>query len=81
MPTFMKQEIRLQLESTIIEGVLHIPRGDDEVVIELNQEAFEGLHCPKRLEIVPHTTHLFKEPGCLEEVTRLAADWFIQGLV
>jgi len=48
----------------------------DEPVIELNREAFERLRCEKKLEIVPGATHLFEEPGALEEVARFARDWF-----
>jgi dienelactone hydrolase len=48
----------------------------DELVIEMNREAFEQLRCEKRLEIVPGATHLFEEPGALEEVARLARHWF-----
>jgi putative phosphoribosyl transferase len=50
--------------------------GRDHAVIELNREAFERLRCEKKLEIVPDATHLFEEPGALEEVARLARDWF-----
>ncbi len=48
----------------------------DPTVVELNQEAFEQLHCTKRLRIVPGASHLFEEPGTLDEVARLAQDWF-----
>lgn len=55
---------------------LFIVGGDDFGVIELNQEAYERLVCPKKFEIIPNATHLFEEPGCLEEVARLAKEWF-----
>jgi pimeloyl-ACP methyl ester carboxylesterase len=48
----------------------------DEPVIGLNQQALQKLQCPKEIKIVPHATHLFEEPGALEEVARLAATWF-----
>lgn len=48
----------------------------DNVVIELNREAYAHLHCPKELSIIPGATHLFEEPGTLEEVARQAAAWF-----
>lgn len=48
----------------------------DSQVIELNQEAYAQLTCPKQLAIVPGATHLFEEPGTLEQVTHLALDWF-----
>lgn len=49
---------------------------NDDVVVELNQQAFELLKCEKRLAIVPGATHLFPEPGALEQVAELAATWF-----
>ena len=48
----------------------------DDQVIQLNREAFAQLRCEKRLLIVPGATHLFEEPGVLDEVGRLARDWF-----
>lgn len=54
--------------------------GDDDVVIELNEQALELLHSPKKLVIIPGATHLFEEPGALEEVARLAKGWFLQYL-
>ena len=55
---------------------LLIVGGSDDVVIDLNREAFDRLHCIKELTIVPGATHLFEEPGTLESVARLAAGWF-----
>lgn len=55
---------------------LLIVGGNDFVVIDLNQQAFELLNCEKKIEIVPGATHLFEEHGALEEVARLAASWF-----
>ena len=59
---------------------LLIVGGLDEPVIELNEEAFAQLRCEKELKIVPSATHLFEEPGKLEEVARLASEWFRQHL-
>lgn len=50
--------------------------GEDHGVIELNQHAYNLMHCEKRLAIVPGATHLFEEPGTLNEVAMLAASWF-----
>jgi dienelactone hydrolase len=50
--------------------------GDDRTVLELNRQAGERLRCEKRLVVIPGATHLFEEPGALEEVARLARDWF-----
>lgn len=59
---------------------LLIVGGLDTVVIEMNRDALEQLKCEKALEIVPGATHLFEEPGTLEEVARLSADWFARHL-
>jgi len=54
---------------------LLIVGGDDEAVIELNRAALAQLTAPARLEVVPGATHLFEEPGALDEVARHAAAW------
>lgn len=55
---------------------LLIVGGDDDLVLELNQESLKHLNKTSRLEIVPHATHLFEEKGALEQVSRLATNWF-----
>jgi putative phosphoribosyl transferase len=55
---------------------LLIVGGDDHMVIGLNREALEEMRCEKAISIVPGATHLFEEPGALEQVSRLALDWF-----
>jgi putative phosphoribosyl transferase len=55
---------------------LLIVGGNDPLVLELNRAALEELRCEKHLEIVPRATHLFEEPGALDEVARLAREWF-----
>ena len=55
---------------------LLIVGGNDTVVLQLNGEAYERLAGTKQLVIVPGATHLFEEPGALEEVARLATEWF-----
>ena len=50
--------------------------GEDYPVIEMNQQAYQLLRCPKRLAIIPGATHLFEEPGTLEEVAEKALQWF-----
>ena len=59
---------------------LLIVGGEDHGVIELNQGAYALLRSEKQLTIVPGATHLFEEPGTLEAVARLAAQWFMQHL-
>lgn len=55
---------------------LLIVGGADHGVIELNEQAHQLLRCEKQLAVVPHASHLFEEPGALEQVSALAADWF-----
>ena len=55
--------------------------GLDDIVIELNQEAYSQMHCTKHITIIPGATHLFEEPGTLEPVASLACDWFKQYLI
>jgi len=50
--------------------------GLDNAVIDLNRQAASQMHCHQELVIIPGTTHLFEEPGTLEEVERLSAEWF-----
>lgn len=76
---------RPDLAGTLLSRVraptLLIVGGSDEIVVELNRQALEQM--PPgigRLEIVPRATHLFEEPGALEEVTRLAREWFVRHL-
>jgi dienelactone hydrolase len=59
---------------------LLIVGGNDEPVIELNAQAKRQMHTVVRIEIVPGATHLFEEPGTLEQVEQLAVDWFRQYL-
>jgi len=60
--------------------VLLIVGGNDDTVIELNQQAQEQMCTISKLEIVPGATHLFSEPGTLERVADLAQAWFLQYL-
>lgn len=60
----------------VVAPTLLIVGGRDEVVVELNRQAFALLRGPKELQIVPRATHRFEEPGALDQVARLAADWF-----
>ena len=59
---------------------LLIVGGNDDIVIELNEQARDRMRCEVKLEIVPGATHLFEEPGALEKVAKLASDWFIAHL-
>ena len=59
---------------------LLIVGGDDTPVIPLNRRAYDALRCERELVIVPGASHLFEEPGALEEVARLAGDWLTRHL-
>ena len=60
---------------------LLIVGGNDGQVLQLNRAALAELRCEKQLMIVPGATHLFEEPGALDEVARLARDWFHRHLI
>lgn len=60
---------------------LLIVGGNDFQVIALNREAFAQLRCEKDLVIIPGATHLFEEPGALDQVARLAREWFARHLI
>lgn len=75
-----RPDLALDLLDRVTAPTLFIVGGDDFGVIELNQEAYRQLTCFKKFEIIPNATHLFEEPGCLEEVARLAKEWFNQYL-
>jgi putative phosphoribosyl transferase len=76
---------RPDLAGAALDGVaapaLLIVGGLDDVVIELNEQAYARLRAEKALEIVPGATHLFPEAGALERVIALAGDWFRAHLV
>lgn len=55
--------------------------GDDYIVIQLNQQAYNVIKAEKELRIISGASHLFEEPGALEEVARLAAEWFRKHLL
>jgi len=62
--------------SDVRAATLLIVGGRDDVVLDLNRQAFECLTCERHLAVVPGATHLFEEPGALEAVAGLARDWF-----
>lgn len=66
---------------TVQAPTLLLVGGRDDVVLELNEAALRRLRCPKNLIVIRNATHLFEEPGTLEEVALLAKEWFLRFLV
>jgi len=64
----------------VISPTLLLVGGADYGVIELNQQAYSRLQCEKQLSLIPGATHLFEEPGTLEQVANQAANWFVRYL-
>jgi putative phosphoribosyl transferase len=58
-------------------STLLIVGGNDNTVIELNEMARDQMRCEVKLAIIPGATHLFEEPGTLEQVAKFASDWFV----
>ena len=60
----------------VMSPTLLLVGGADDGVIELNEQAYSRLQCKKQLVLIPGATHLFEEPGTLEQMANQAADWF-----
>ena len=59
---------------------LQVVGGEDPMILRLNAQTGQTLHCEHRLEVIKGATHLFKEPGALADVARLTGNWFEQHL-
>lgn len=70
-PDFAGRALRAVKAPTLL-----IVGGHDRQLLEVNRQAYDQLDCERHLEIIPGATHLFEEPGAIEEVARLAAAWF-----
>jgi putative phosphoribosyl transferase len=64
----------------VVAPTLLLVGGLDAEVIELNQEAMDQMTAEKKLTIIPGATHLFEEPGTLEQVAKFSKDWFLRYL-
>jgi dienelactone hydrolase len=71
-----RPDLAADVLSRVAAPTLLIVGGADALLIEPHREALQQLRCDKRLVFVPGATHLFEEPGALDEVARLAGDWF-----
>lgn len=72
-----RPDLAMDVLAKVVSPTLLIVGDSDFGVIELNQQAYDALRAIKKLEIVKGATHLFEEPGALEEVAKLATNWFL----
>lgn len=75
-----RPDLVLQQLPEVKAPTLLIVGGNDEPVVSMNRQAYDALRSTKKMVIIPGATHLFEEAGALEEVARLARDWFQQHL-
>lgn len=73
-----RPDLALRHLADVTAPTLLIVGGSDFGVIELNEQAYRLLRCEKSLKVVPGATHLFEEPGKLEQAAHLARDWFLR---
>ena len=66
--------------SRVYAPTLLVVGGNDAIIIKINKETMKQLNSEKKLEIVSGASHLFEEPGTLEEVAELAVEWFKEHL-
>ena len=76
-----RPDLALPVLSRVRQPTLLIVGGADELVLDLNRRALTRLAGPKELVVIPGATHLFEEPGALEQVAALASGWFQRHLV
>ena len=76
-----RPDLAMQALPLVVAPTLLIVGGNDHAVIRMNQSALTRLTAIKDLQIVPGASHLFEEPSALEQVSRLAGDWFLRYLV
>ncbi len=75
-----RPDLAMDALQKVVSPTLLIVGGNDDVVIELNQKAYAQLQVEKELKIIPGATHLFEEPGTLEQVAIVAKQWFMKYL-
>jgi len=76
-----RPDLAVDTLATVSAPTLLVVGGRDDVVLHLNQQAHDVMQVERRLEVVPGATHLFEEPGALQRVADVAADWFTRHLV
>lgn len=75
-----RPDLAMDVLPKVLAPTLLIVGGEDDAVIELNRGAYGKIKVRKELVIIPGATHLFEEPGTLEEMARRAAKWFVENL-
>lgn len=75
-----RPDLVMEVLPTLQTPTLLIVGSNDHEIVTINQKAFEVMHCPKRLEVIPGASHLFEEAGAMEKVCVQAAAWFEQYL-
>jgi len=75
-----RPDLAVAAMSRVVSPTLLLVGGLDSGVIELNEEAYAHLNCKKDFKVISGATHLFEEPGTLEEAAGLAAAWFREHL-
>ena len=76
-----RPDLAMPVLGSVTAPTLLIVGGADELVLDLNRQAFAELRCPADLTVIPDATHLFAEPGALEAVAEVAGQWFGKHLV
>jgi putative phosphoribosyl transferase len=71
-----RPDLAMEVLPAVTVPTLLIVGSEDDVVLELNRSALDRLGGPKELAVIDGATHLFEEPGTLEQVAQLAAEWF-----
>lgn len=75
-----RPDLSMALLPKVVAPTLLIVGQNDPDVIKLNEQAYQRLRCPKSLSIIPRASHLFEEPGTLDEVARESLEWFLTNL-
>jgi putative phosphoribosyl transferase len=76
-----RPDLAMPVLGSVTAPTLLIVGGADELVLDLNRQAFAELRCPADLTVVPGATHLFAERGALESVAEVAGQWFGKHLI
>ncbi len=76
-----RPDMALEDLTTVKAPTLLVVGSLDQAVITLNEKAYQNLNCPRKLKIIEQATHLFEEPGKLQEVALISSNWFVEHLM